>query len=221
MRSFPVLAAAGLLVATVSAASGQQQVPTVGVMDLGAFSVSLEDASAVGRGLAAMITTELSERPEVRIVDRQQIEEVLRRQQVSVGATGISDDAAMQIGRLLGANYIVTGNAALDARRARLDLRLVDVETGGIVKSVKETGDRDDLLGLAERIAALLVTDLRLPERPAVVTVDVPVAASLAYSRGLDYERRGRRDRAAEMYRQALQLFPQHPNAQAALDRVN
>lgn len=220
MRSFPVLAAAGLLAATVCAASGQQ-VPTVGVMDLGAFSVTLEDASAVGRGLAAMITTELSDRPEVRIVDRQQIEEVLRRQQVSVGATGVSDDAAMQIGRLLGANYIVTGNAALDRQRARLDLRLIDVETGGIVKSVKETGDREDLLGLAERIADLLVTDLRLPERPTVVELQVPVAASLAYSRGLDYERRGRRDRAADMYRQALQLFPQHPNAQAALDRVN
>ena len=220
MHSFTVLAAAGLLAATATTASAQQA-PTVGVLDLGAFSVTLEDASAVGRGLAAMITTELAERPEVRIVDRQQIEEVLRRQQVSVGATGVSDDAAMQIGRLIGAHYIVTGNAALDPRRARLDLRLIDVETGGIVKSVKETGEREELLDLAERIADLLVTDLRLPERPAVVSVEVPVAASLAYSRGLDYERRGRRDRAAEMYRQALQLFPQHPNAQAALDRVN
>ena len=220
MRSFQLFAATGLLAVTAAAATGQQ-VPTVAVLDLNAFSVSLEDASAVGRGIAAMITTELSERPEVRIVDRQQIEEVLRRQQVSVGATGVADDAAMQIGRLLGAHYIVTGNVALDPRRARLDLRMIDVETGGIVKSVKEPGERDDLLGLAERIAAVLVTDLRVPERPTVVEVEVPVAASLAYSRGLDYERRGRRDRAAAMFRRALEVFPQHPQAQSALDRVN
>ena len=220
MRSFHILAAAGLLAATAAAATGQQ-VPTVAVLDLNAFSVSLEDASAVGRGIAAMITTELSDRPEVQIVDRQQIEEVLRRQQVSVGATGVADDAAMQIGRLLGAHYIVTGNVALDPRRARLDLRMIDVETGGIVKSVKEPGERDDLLGLAERIADVLVTDLRVPERPTVVQVSVPAPSSLAYSRGLDYERRGRRDRAAAMYRRALELFPQHPQAQAALDRVN
>ena len=220
MRPYQILAAAGLVAVSATAAAGQQ-VPTVAVLDLNAFSVSLEDASAVGRGIAAMITTELSERPEVRIVDRQQIEEVLRRQQVSVGATGVADDAAMQIGRLLGAHYIVTGNVALDPRRARLDLRMIDVETGGIVKSVKEPGERDDLLGLAERIADLLVTDLRVPERPTVVELTIPVAASLAYSRGLDYERQGRRDRAAEMYRRALEVFPQHPHAQAALDRVN
>lgn len=219
MRSFNVLAAAGLLAASVPSAAGQE-VPTVAVLDLNAFSVSLEDASAVGRGLAAMITTELSERPEVRIVDRQQIEEVLRRQQVSVGATGVADDAALQIGRLLGAHYIVTGNAALDPRRARLDLRMIDVETGGIVKSVKETGERDDLLNLAERVAALLATDLRVPERTTVVELQIPAAASLAYSRGLDYERRGSRDRAAAMFRRALELFAQHPDAQAALERV-
>ena len=220
MRSFQVLAAAGLIAASAAAATAQE-VPTVAVLDLNAFSVSLEDASAVGRGIAAMITTELSERPEVRIVDRQQIEEVLRRQQVSVGATGVADDAAMQIGRLLGAHYIVTGNVALDPRRARLDLRMIDVETGGIVKSVKEPGERDDLLGLAERIAALLVTDLQVPVRTTVAEVRIPAAASLAYSRGLDYERKGRRDRAAEMFRRALEVFPQHPHAAAALDRVN
>lgn len=220
MRPFHALAVAGLLATTAVSANGQQ-VPTVAVLDLNAFSVSLEDASAVGRGIAAMITTELSERPEVRIVDRQQIEEVLRRQQVSVGATGIADDAAMQIGRLLGASYIVTGSVALDPRRARLDLRMVDVETGGVVNPVKETGDRDDLISLAERVAELLVTDLRVPERPTVVELDIPVAASLAYSRGLDYEERGRDDRAAAMYRRALDLFPQHPHAGEALDRVN
>jgi len=133
----------------------------------------------------------------------------------------VGDDAAMQIGRLLGAHYIVTGNVALDPRRARLDLRMIDVETGGIVKSVKEPGERDDLLGLAERIAALLVTDLQVPVRTTVAEVRIPAAASLAYSRGLDYERKGRRDRAAEMFRRALEVFPQHPHAAAALDRVN
>jgi hypothetical protein len=65
------------------------------------------------------------------------------------------------------------------------------------------------------------VTDLHVPERPTIVELQIPVAASLAYSRGLDYERRGQRGRAAEMYRHALEVFPQHPNAQAALDRVN
>lgn len=220
MHSFQVLAAAGLLAASATAALGQQQVPTVAVLDVGAFSTSLEDAAALGRGLVDMITTELSDRPEVRIVDRQAIDDVLRRQQVSVGATGISDEAAIQIGRLLGAHYLVRGNAALDPRRARLDLRMIEVETSAIVRSVKETGERDDLLDLVERIADALVADLELPERPTVVQQQIPVAASLAYSRGLDYERRGQSDRAEAMYLRTLAVFPEHPHAAAALDRV-
>ena len=220
MRSFHQFAAAGLLALAATSARAQE-VPTVAVVGIGAFSVTLEDATALGNGLVDMITTELSQRPEVRTLDRATIEEVLRRQQVSVGATGISDEAAIQIGRMIGANYIVRGNAALDRRTARLDLRMIDVETSAIVKSVKESDDRDNLLELTERIADLLVTDLELPERPTVVQVQIPVASAFAYSRGLDYERRGRRDRAAEMYQRALDAFPQHPNAQAALDRVN
>ena len=220
MRRFGILAAAALLAVAAPAVTAQE-VPTVAVIGIGAFSVTLEDATALGRGLEDMITTELSDRPEVRTVDRMAIEEVLRRQQVSVAATGISDDAAIQIGRLLGANFVVRGNAALDRRTARLDLRMIDVETSAVVKSVKESDDRENLLELTERIAELLVTDLELPERPATLAVEIPVAASLAYSRGLDYERRGRRDRAVEMYRRTLEVYPQHPHAQAALDRVN
>lgn len=219
MRSFQVLATSAMLAAVAASASGQQ-VPTVAVLHFEAFSVSLEDANALARGLEAMITTELSQRPEVRTLDRQQIDEILRRHQVSVGATGTSDNAALEIGRLVGAHYLVMGNAALDPRNARLDLRLVEVETGLVVKSVKESAPRDELLGLAERIATLLVTDLRLPERPAAVAVRIPVAASLAYSRGLAYERSGRPERAADMYRHALEVFPQHPDAQVALERV-
>lgn len=220
MRRFGTLATAGLLaVAALPAAA--QDVPTLAVVGIGAFSVTLDDATSMARGLEDMITTELSDRPEVRTIDRLAIEEVMRRQQISIAATGISDEAAIQIGRLLGANFIVRGNAALDRRTARLDLRVIDVETTAVVKSVKESAARDDLLELAERIAELLVTDLRLPERPATLVIEIPVAASLAYSRGLDYEQRGRRERAEEMYRRTLEVFPQHPHAQAALERVN
>ncbi len=220
MRLSQVLAAAGMIAISGSSASAQD-VPTVAVIGITAFSVTLEDATALGTGLVDMFTTELSERPEVRAIDRQTLEEVLRRQQVSIGATGISDDAALQIGRMVGANFIVRGSAALDPRTARLDLRIVEVETSNVVRSVKESGPRENLLTLVEVIVDQLVSDLELPERPTMVQLTIPVAASLAYSRGLDYEQKGRRDRAAEMYRRALAAFPSHPHAQSALERVD
>ena len=220
MRRFGIVAAAALVAVTARVATAQE-VPTVGVMDLGAFAVSLQDVSALGPVMANMITTELSERPEVRPVDRMVIQELLERHQVSIGATGASDEAAVRIGRLIGAHYMVLGGVVIEPRGARVDLRMVEVETGSVVRSIKENGSQEEMVALAERIADRLVTDLELPERPATLVVDIPVAASLAYSRGLDYERRGRRDRAQAMFLRALEVYPQHPHAQAALDRVN
>ena len=53
-----------------------------------------------------------------------------------------------------------------------------------------------------------------------LLKVSIPVEASFDFSRGLDYEHRGQKDRAAVMYQKALQVFPEHKDAQAALERI-
>lgn len=212
---------AALVLSSSAAPAASQAVPTVAVLDFNAFSVSLEDASAMGKGIAAMLTSELSERPQVRIVDRQQIEEVLKRQELGVAVgSAVSDEVAVRAGRLLGADYVVSGSVAVDSRNARIDLRLIDVETSAIERTAKTSGKRDDLLSMVGRVADDFTKDLRVHERPAVIAVEIPARSALAYSRGLDYEKRGEKSRAADMYRQAIQLFPQHPDAQQALHRV-
>lgn len=201
--------------------SGDRAVPTIAVLDFNAFSLTPgEDAASVGRGLAAMIATELAERPAVRVIDRQQVEELIQKRQL--GLSGRLDESqAVQLGQLLGAQYVVVGNVALEPRRARIDLRLLDVATGTIERADRRQGSRDEFLALVEEIADAFTKDLRLP--PAAVSTAVlaiPAEAALAYSRGLDYERRGMTERAATMYRQALELFPRHEDAAAALRRV-
>lgn len=221
----PLAVALGVALATpvaLGAQGGTQAapVPTVAVFDFNAFSLAPgEDAAAVGRGLASMIATELANRPQVRVVDRQQIEDLIRRRQLNL--SGRVDDAqALQLGQLLGAEYIVVGNVALEPKRARIDLRLLDVATGAIEKADRRQGSRDDFLALVTEIADGFTSGLKLPARVAQAQVTVPVEAVLAYSRGLDYEQRGMADRAAEMFRKALEVFPGHEHARAALERV-
>lgn len=206
-------------IAAQDASAQAAAVPTVAVLDFSGISLSPgEDAAAVGASLAGMITTELAERPEVRVVDRQRIQELIQRRQLNL--SGRVDDAqAMRLGQLLGAQYIVVGQVTLDPKRARLDIRLLDVSTGAIERAAKEQGSRDEFLDIVDRIANAFTADLKLP----VVAGPAPAApadAILAYSRGLDYERRGMRDRAAEMFRKALELFPRHAGAAEALERV-
>lgn len=211
---------AALAQSETASAGSVAAVPTIAVIDFNAFSlIPGEDAAAIGRGLASMITTELATRPTVRVVDRQQIEALIQKRQLSVSGR-IDESQALQLGQLLGAQYVVVGNVALEPAQARIDLRLLDVSTGAIERADRRRGSRDDFLDLVTQIADAFTEDLRLPVVAAPVDVTIPAAAALAFSRGLDYERRGLSDRAAEMYREAVEIFPRHEAAASALERV-
>ena len=130
------------------------------------------------------------------------------------------DQAALQLGQLLGAQYVIVGNVALEPRQARLDIRILDVETGAIHLADKRTGKRDEFLAIVSGLADRFTRDLKLPARRETVVVQVPARASFAYSRGLDYETRGQWERARAMYRQALEHYADHADARTALDRL-
>lgn len=98
------------------------------------------------------------------------------------------------------------------------DLRIIDVESGEIHRTFKKTGRETEFLAVVERLASQFLTDLRLPTR--MVAVAAPPLAVVLYSSGLDYERRSDRQRAAQLYRRALENFPDHADAAAALARI-
>ncbi|MFO7894529.1 MAG: CsgG/HfaB family protein [Longimicrobiales bacterium] len=220
---FPPLALLMLaLLLPVSAAAQDAEgprVPTIAVLDFNAFSLTGEDADAVGRGLATMITTVLADRPQVHVVDRQQIQQLIESRQLALSGR-MDESRALELGRLLGAQYIVIGNVALEPERARIDLRVLDVASGTVEKASRQQGGRDRMLDLVTALADDFLDGLELPTRVAAGDADPPVEAVLAYSRGLAYEEHGQDARAAEMYRRALELFPRHGAAAAALERV-
>lgn len=220
-RAFSLVAA--LLLAVPMGAAGQERdprVPVIAVIDFGTSTVTPgEDVTAVGSGLAAMMTTELAGRPGIRVIDRQDVEELIRRHQLS--ATGrVDDERAHRFAQSLGADYYIYGSVFLTGREARIDIRLIDTMTSDILKVERQRGSRDDFLRMVERLADAFSTDVPAPARPTV-TADPPAPAVLAYSRGLNYEQRRMAARAAEMYRAALELFPDYDAAAAALARVD
>ena len=192
--------------------------PTVAVLHFSSFALS-RDVKDLGGALLDMVTTELAKKNSIRVIDRAQVEDLLTKQKLLVSGR-VADAEAMRAGKLLGAQYIVSGGVVMDKADARLDIRLVDVETGLTVRSFKEKGKQDDLLTLVERLADNFTNDLKLPSKAALAQAEVPVTAILAYSRGLDFEKRGKRTQAAQMYQKTLQLSPGYDEAQKALARV-
>lgn len=214
-----------LLLTTLWAAplpvSAQNTAPTVAVLDFnGASVMTTADAAAVSRVLVDMIMTELSTRPAVRLIERQEIDDVIRKRQLSLSGR-ISDEQAVQIAQLVGANYVVTGGLMLVKDDVQLNIRILDAETSELHHAAKQSGKQEQFLALVEQLADEFTRNLRVPQQTRVAEASAPVAAVLAYSRGLDYERRGRRNEAKAMFNKTLELFPQHREAQAALERVN
>jgi TolB-like protein len=196
----------------------QDDRPTVAVLHFSSFALA-RDAKDLGPALLDMVTTELSRKQTIRIIDRAQVEDLLTKQKLLVSGR-VNDAEAMRAGKLLGAQYIVSGGVVMDKTDARLDIRLVDVETGLTVRSFKEKGKQDDLLTLVEKLAENFTADLKLPGKAVLAEAEVPVPAVLAYSRGLDFEKRGKKAQAAAMFEKTLKLSPSFEDAQKALARV-
>lgn len=206
------------LIAAPQLLCAQDDRPTVAVLRFNSFAVA-RDVKDLGPALVDMVTTELSKKQPIRIIDRAQVEDLLVKQKLLLSGRA-SDEEALRAGKLLGAQYIVTGGVLMDRTDARLDIRLVDVETGLTVRSFKEKGKQDDLLTLVEQLADNFTKDLKLPSKASLAAAEVPVSAVLAYSRGLDFEKRGKRTQAVQMYEKTLELSPSYEDAQKALARV-
>jgi tetratricopeptide (TPR) repeat protein len=107
----------------------------------------------------------------------------------------------------------------------RVDLRLVNGETGEIIKVESDRMQRDHLFDIIRSLATRLMKDVNLPPLPKNVSDQrmsrqVPTEALTYYSRALLYQDRGQKDKAIDMYNKALAVFPEYAEAQTGLQRV-
>jgi len=117
-------------------------------------------------------------------------------------------------GRLLGADYVLTGGVAVLDRKVKVNAHLFDVKTTQLVRSESAQGALDDCMAVVTELAQKLAKDLNrvLPEvKPE--DVDKSPEANLHYMRGLGYYYAGMYDQAAMELLNALSLSPSHADA--------
>jgi TolB-like protein len=176
--------ALGLLAAAVAMAGGLRarsaraegagaEAPTVAVLyfDYEGKNAELEP---LRKGLAQMLTTDLAELDTVRVVERARLEEVLA--ELALGRTAKVDRAsAARVGKLLGAHLLVLGSFFEIAGALRVDARVVEAETGRVVKGAGVRGRSDDALACEATLAEKLRDGLA-----ALAKVAPPARASEA-----------------------------------------
>lgn len=226
MRKATALSLLALLAAAASlrpllAQASSQDLPTVAVMDFNGFMLGRTGASVpIGKAVSSMLVTELSGREGMRVIERAQLHDLLQEQRLALSGR-VDEGTAIEVGQMLGVQYMVFGNVTSIVQQVRLDMRAVNVETSEVLEVQKLTDQVDALLSLVVKMADLFSAKLELEPpsaRPRVA--QIPVQATIAFSRAVDFEDRGEVEEAIEMYRRTLEIYPDHRGARRALDRL-
>jgi len=92
----------------------------------------------------------------VSIVDRSDIDKIMKELELqSSDAFASSDTAAVKVGKLSGADIIVTGTVSLVGKKYYLNVRLISVETGEVLASSIASADSPDgFLEMCQEAAA-------------------------------------------------------------------
>jgi TolB-like protein len=240
LASGTIALALGALVAGAASARAQQAPapattqaqdtrPGLAVLDFdigAAMGQPREDYDALRRGLASLTVSEVAANPGVRVVERAQLQQILQEQNLSHEGR-VDSTSLVQIGKLIGARYMVTGTLYDLHGNLRIDTRVFDVETSQILKTESVRGKWDDLYDMVPRLAQLLMHDANLPplERHAMqefrrANPAPPTQAVMAYSRAVLYADRGDTQRAVEQYRRAIAAFPNYTQAKTDCNRL-
>jgi TolB-like protein len=152
-RSLFALLAAWLLPTFAFAAP-----PTVAVMYFD-YQGKDEELALLKKGLASMLISDLAGQEAFDVVERERLEDVLSELKLQSSAK-IDQASAVKAGKLLGARYLVLGGYFDVLKTLRVDARVVDVETGKVLKSTGASGKPEEFLAIEQKIASELGVEL-------------------------------------------------------------
>ena len=216
-----------LLVPSAAAAQDFDARPGLAVFPFtngGSFGPDKEDLAMLEVGIQQMLLTELAQNPNLRIVERSMLRAILDEQGL-VTSGQVDPRTAAQIGRLVGARYVVTG-AFMDLYGTfRLDGRIVDVETGEILKTEEVRDRRQNIYQLLVDLAGRITQGVSLPPLEVAMVAErraraIPAEAVTLFSRAQVYQDGGRHEQAIELYRQISERFPEMTEAREALRQL-
>jgi TolB-like protein len=120
------------------------------------------DFDGIATGIQDLLITDLASNTRVRVVDRSRISDILQEQNMVRGGQ-IDPQTAVRVGKILGAQYAITGGFMADkSGTAVLTGRTIDIETTQIANPQKITGKAEDVLALIAQLSSKIGSDMTL-----------------------------------------------------------
>ncbi len=127
---------------------------SIAVWDIDDLSPTTSAQPHLGEFLSGQVIEILQKRGYI-VVERERL--LLALEELHLGTTLLVDEATrLKLGKLIGTRFMVFGAYQIIGNNMRFDLRLVEVETGKILKAVQKTTSDADLsmwIGTARKAA--------------------------------------------------------------------
>jgi TolB-like protein len=179
------------------------------------------------KGLADMLITDLSNVNMLAIVERDKIESVLKEQKFN-NSKEFEPSTASKVGKLLGAQIILTGGYFEMMGSLRLDARFIDVETGKILKADGVDGQTSNFFKIQKQLAWKIINtlDIKLSdaEKKCIDVNEKTKALSFEdaklYSQALDYFDKGDMKKAKEILIKIRTTYPEFEPAKNLISKI-
>ncbi len=227
-RTIALLFASTAAALTAPAESAAQDAPrpTVAVMYFtNSALVGNADYQPLSKGMAELLITELSRNANIRVVERDRLQELLAEQNLSSGDR-VDKETAVRMGKVLGAGHMLMGTFVIDPREnMRIDVRAVNTETSEIEYVESIEGKASKLLSMVSELGSKVNGGLKLPPRPADATKFSDAGgknpnqfrAMLLMSRAIEEQDRKNVPAAVALYKQAIEANPDFERAKVLL----
>ena len=185
--------------------------------------INAETYGPLSKGLAEMMITELNQLESIRVVERQKLRTVM--DELKLSQTGlISEEGSLQVGEMVGAHHLVFGSfMVMMDEKIRIDMRIVQVETGLTMQAGEVTGKTKQVLDLIHRLSKKMLKDLdirltRQEEKILDASQKLDMRALVHFSMGIELEDQGKPEEARVSYRKALEIEPMFQQASDRLE---
>jgi len=180
-----------------------------------------ENLGPLGKGMAALLIHDLSQVPDLQVVERVKLQALL--QEMNFGTSGLVDQkAAPKIGKLLKARHVTTGNLAeIEEENLQITSALVDAKQIDRISSQEAKGAMKRFYDLEKEIACDIIEDLgrdcdKMPGAFGKIHTKSLVALT-SFGVGLNYLDQEKYDEAREAFQKALDEDPKFDLAEQAL----
>jgi TolB-like protein len=186
------------------------QTETIAILDFSNNCILEKDKyTSLSPGLAEIMITELSAIKTLKFVERQKINELIQEMQLAQSGL-VSEETGVQVGKLIGAKYLIFGAYMVFDKKIRIDVRIVEVETGITIKAEQATNKVKKMFDIIKELNGKILKDLNIKLTKNVTKIlnadETSTEVIELFSQGLEFEDKHNMEKAKQLYKKAFML---------------